>query len=135
MSMSTARAAQAYQTTIVQSRSPLELIVMLYDGALRFLTEAKGAVESRDLVAKRNAISRALAIISELQSSLNFADGGELAVTLDGLYTHINGRLLEANMHIDPAPIDEVLELLGPLRESWHTIAIEASEGNAGERP
>ena len=132
MSTSTARAAQAYQTTMVQSRSPLELVVMLYDGVIRFLTEAKGAVESRDLVAKRRAISRALAIISELQSSLNFADGGEIAVTLDGLYTRMNGRLLEANMHIDAAPIDEVLGLLGPLRESWSDIAIVATQTDAG---
>ena len=132
MSTSTARAARAYQATMVRSRSPLELVVMLYEGAIRFLTEAKGAIERRDLVVKRDAISRALAIISELQSSLNFADGGDVAVTLDGLYTHMNGQLLEANMHIDAAPIDEVLGLLGPLRESWHTIATQATQTAAG---
>jgi flagellar protein FliS len=117
---------------MVQSRSPLELVVMLYDGVTRFLNEAKSAVEARDLVTKRHAISRALAIISELQSSLNFAEGGDIAVKLDGLYTHMNGRLLEANMHIDAAPIDEVLELLVPLRESWSAIGAEAAQTEAG---
>lgn len=118
-----ARGASAYIQTQVQSRSPLELVVMLYDGALRFLTEARNAMEQQDMARKRQGMSRALAILSELQSTLNMEQGGEMAVQLDALYTYLNGRMLDASMKNDPAAIDECLKLLGTLRGAWAEIA------------
>jgi len=118
-----ARAAQAYLQTHVQSRSPLELVVMLYDGLLRFLGDAGSAIDGGDLAGKRDGISKALAVLSELQSTLNMEQGGHLATSLDALYTYVNGRLLEATMQNDRAPLDESARLLGPLREAWAEIA------------
>ena len=117
------RAAQAYLQTHVQSRSPLELVVMLYDGLLRFLGDAGGAIDGGDLPAKRDAISKALAVLSELQSTLNMEQGGEVATSLDALYTYVNGRLLDASMQNDRAPLDESARLLRTLREAWAEIA------------
>jgi flagellar protein FliS len=77
------RGAEAYRQTHVQSRSPLELVVMLYDGALRYLGETEEAMQRGDLVAKRDALSRVFAILSELQSTLNIEQGGETAASLD----------------------------------------------------
>jgi flagellar protein FliS len=118
-----ARAAQAYYQTQIQSQSPVELVVMLYDGALRFLQMAADATRRNDLVAKREGISRSMAILAELQNTLNLQEGGEVAQSLDGLYTYITDRLLEANAKKDPAPMDEAIRLLRPVRDAWAQIA------------
>jgi flagellar secretion chaperone FliS len=118
-----ARAAQTYYQTQIQSQSPLELVVLLYDGAIRFLQVAADATRRNDLVAKREGMSRSMAILAELQNTLNLQEGGEVAHSLDRLYTYITGRLLDANVKKDPAPIDEVIRLLRPLRDAWAEIA------------
>jgi flagellar protein FliS len=118
-----ARGAEAYRQTHVQSRSPLELIVMLYDGALRFLRETEDAMRRGDLIAKRDALSRVFAILSELQSTLNIEQGGETAASLDSLYTYMIHRLTEANLQLQPAPVQEVITLLSGLRDAWATVA------------
>ncbi|MGE3276383.1 MAG: flagellar export chaperone FliS [Vicinamibacterales bacterium] len=118
-----ARAASAYQQTHVQSRSPLELVVMLYDGVLRFAGEAQAALERHDLAAKRDAISRTLAIVSELQNTLDMERGGDIARSLDGLYAYANSKLLEANMQNDPARLAEVVKVFTTLREAWSELA------------
>jgi flagellar protein FliS len=123
MQASMVRAAQAYRQTEVQSRSPLELVVMLYDGALRFMNGAREAIVKNDPVAKRTEISRALEIVSELQSTLNMREGGEVARSLDILYSWVHRRLVEANMHNDPEAIDESRRVLMPLREAWMELA------------
>lgn len=118
-----ARAASVYQQTHVQSRSPVELVAMLYDGLLRFLGEARDAIGRGDLVIKREKISRALAIIAELQNTLNMREGGEIATSLDALYTYVNGQLLDANMHHTTAGVEEAIKVLSPLREAWSQLA------------
>lgn len=118
-----ARAAQAYLQTHVQSRSPLELVVMLYDGLLRFLGDAGTAIDGGDLSGKRDGISKALAVLSELQSTLNMEQGGDVATSLDALYTYVNGRLLEASMQNQRAPLEESATLLRTLRDAWAEIA------------
>jgi len=117
------RGLDAYRTTQVQSRTPLELVVMLYDGALRFIGVARDAVERRDIPARRDSLSRALAIVSELQSTLNLEAGGEIAASLDGLYDYINERLINAAMKNSVEPLDEARKVLETLRDGWSTIA------------
>jgi flagellar secretion chaperone FliS len=123
MTPTLARGAQAYHQTHVQSRSPLELVVMLYDGALRLLEQAAMAMDARDMATKAEAMSRAMSIIAELQSTLNMQEGGAVAAQLDGLYAHMTARLLDANSQRQRAPIDEVIGLLRPLRDAWSQIA------------
>jgi flagellar protein FliS len=119
-----AKAVGAYQQVNVQSRSPLELVVMLYDGAVRFSGEARDAVSNNNPAARREAVSRALAVVAELQNSLNMSDGGDIARSLDGLYAYISGRLVDGNLRNDIGPFDEVIRLLKPLREAWGQIAV-----------
>ena len=117
------KGAQAYLQTQVQSRTPVELVVMLYDGAIKFLGQAREAMVNRDLVTKRHALSRGMAIVQELQNMLNMDAGGEVADRLDGLYTYILGRCFEANAKLDPAGLDEAVKLLTPLRDAWAAVA------------
>jgi flagellar secretion chaperone FliS len=123
MQQTLARGAQAYYQTQVQSRSPLELVVMLYDGALRFLQQTVDAMQRGDLVAKRDSLSRAMAIVTELHGMLDLEQGGEVAASLDSLYTYMIERLTTANQQRDPAPVAEVIRLLTGLREAWSQIA------------
>jgi flagellar protein FliS len=113
----------AYRSTQVQSRTPLELVVMLYDGALRFIGAARDAVERRDIPARREALDRAMAIVSELQSTLNMEAGGDVAANLDRLYDYVNDRLITAAMKNSVEPLDEARKVLDTLRDGWSTIA------------
>lgn len=126
-----ARGLETYRQTQVQSRTPLELVVMLYDGALRFLSAARDAIDRRDVRARRDALDRTLAILSELQSTLNIQEGGQIAAELDRLYAYANLRLLEAAMHNDGNAVDEVRRILEILRDGWNTIATQAPAGAA----
>src|SRR5262245_56495791 len=101
------RAAQAYRRVESESRSPLELVVMLYDGALRFLGEAADAAARGDLRARSHAVSRVLAIVAELQNTLDLEKGGAVADQLDDLYTYITSRLIDVALKKDVTAIDE----------------------------
>jgi flagellar secretion chaperone FliS len=126
--MSVQRGLTTYRQTQVQSRTPLELVVMLYDGALKFLHQAREAIERGDIAARRDASSRAITIISELQSTLNMEQGGELAQRLDELYIYVNGRIIAAAAENSVAPLDDATRVLNVLRDSWVTIATPATD-------
>lgn len=119
------KGAQAYLQTQVQSRTPMELVVMLYDGAIKFLGQARDTMAAGDMVGKRQALSRGLAIVQELQNMLNMEAGGEVAERLDGLYTYIQGRCYDANAQRDAAGLDEAVRLLTPLRDAWAALATQ----------
>jgi flagellar protein FliS len=120
---SIAKGAAAYRRIEAESRSPLELVVMLYDGALRFVGEAKQAHTRGDLRARGHAISRCLAIIAELQSTLNVDQGGAIAEELDRLYHYVNTRLVDVSVKQDVAALDEIHRLLSTIRDAWAGIA------------
>jgi len=117
------RGAEAYRRMAVETRSPMELVVMLYDGALRFLEEARGAIARRDVAARAEAVSRALAILTELQGTLDVKQGGEIADRLDGLYAFSISRLLDLTAKQDATAIDDIVKVLKPLRDSWAQLA------------
>lgn len=96
---------------------------MLYDGALASLARTRTAIEQRDLRAKGAAMAKTMAIVHELQNTLNFEDGRELAVALDSLYTFVMGRLVDANIRLDPAPLDDAERVLVSLRDGWAQAA------------
>ena len=127
MTPTMARGADAYYQTHVQSRSPLELVVMLYDGALRFLDQAAEAMDRGDMASKAMALSKAFAILAELQNTLNVKDGGDVARQLDALYSHMHDRLVAANVERSSAPIRDVMKLLTPLRDAWSQVATPAA--------
>jgi flagellar protein FliS len=124
MPMPAAHGASTYrQVQVESSQSPLELVVMLYDGALASLAQARAALERGDLASKGRAMSKALSIVGHLQGTLNMEDGREVAHELDRLYIYITERLIEANLKRTLAPLDESIRLLETLRDAWAAIA------------
>lgn len=96
---------------------------MLYDGALRFSRDARSAIVNGGVRQRRDAISRALAIVSELQCTLDMEAGGELSRRLDGLYAFVLDRLIEASSGRSVEPIDEAIRVLASLQEAWSAVA------------
>jgi len=125
-----ARGAAIYQQTAVRCGTPLELVVKLYDAAIMNIVKARDALAIGDLRAKRDGVSRALAVVSELQNSLDLKAGGDLANSLDSLYTYVTGRIVEFNVKRDVKAIDEAHQLLSTLRDGWQRIAA----GRAGQQ-
>jgi flagellar protein FliS len=123
MSALAPRGIDSYRQTEIQSRSPLELVVMLYDGALRFTADARDAMVRRDIRARQQHLSRAMAIVSELQSTLDMETGGEVAEHLDKLYGFVRDRLIDASVNQDLQPLDEARRVLTTLREGWLAIS------------
>ena len=128
MSAFPAPGSNPYLRTQIQSRTPLELVVMLYDGAIRFTRDAHEAIGRRDIARRGEAISRAMAIISELQNTLNMTAGGAIATELDRLYTYVRERLLDASFRQDARPLDDALKVLLTLREGWTEIAAQPTQ-------
>lgn len=119
MSAFVTRGIHSYRRTEAQSRTPLELVVMLYDGALRFSKDARDAIVRRDIARRAQSISRMLDIVSELQSTLDMDNGGEIASSLDRLYVFVRDRLLEASFAQDVRPLDDAVRVLTTLRDGW----------------
>lgn len=110
-----------YRQTQVETAGPLELIIMMYDGAIRFCNQAKGAIQEDNYNEANRLLQRAQDIVDELNFSLNM-EAGEIANRLRSLYDFINSKLIEANVNKDPALIDQMVELLTELRSSWSEL-------------
>jgi flagellar protein FliS len=118
------RAVNPYQQTQVTTATPERLLIMLYDGAIRFVSLAREGIEVGDRVKKLESISRALAIITYLSDTLDHNAGWEQSQELDALYAYMAGALTRANVGNQTEPLKVVLSLLAGLRETW----IEAIE-------
>ncbi len=126
-------AQQQYVTTQVGTADRLQLVIMLYDGAISFLGQAKEKMAARDAAGKGLLIGRALDIIAELNASLNFQAGQELATNLFHLYNFMTGHLTKANQNWDLAALDEVVAMLTQLREAWMEVAQRSRRGEVEE--
>ncbi len=112
--------------TGVMGASPHRLIVMLYQGARQAIAQARMHLQQGNIAARGEAIGKAIEIVgSGLQQSLNLEAGGEIAERLDGLYTYMTRRLLDANIKQSEAMLVEVDRLLAKLEEAWIGIAPE----------
>ena len=112
----------AYQQAAVGTQSRGRLIVMLYDGAIKFLKLAVRELEAQNYEAKGQYINRAQDIINELNAVLDTEAGGEIAENLRKLYVFMGRRLSQANAKRDPQMIQEVIGLLNELNQSWKTV-------------
>lgn len=112
-------AAAKYRGVQVATCSPIQLLVMLYDGVLRFIGEADDAMGKKDRARAGERIGKALAILEELSATLDVEQAPELCSTLLGLYTFSRAHLLEANLHQDNARLADVVAVMTPLREAF----------------
>jgi len=116
-------ALEAYKQTAVTTASKGRLIVMLYDGAIKFLRLAIKEMEAENYAAKGQYINRAQDIISELNAVLDMESGGEISKNLRSLYLFMKRHLMVANARRDPKMVQEVIGLLDELNQGWKTIA------------
>ncbi len=122
--MSVAGYAKTYQTQSILTASPGHLVLMLYDGCLKFISLAKEGFTMPESNPRRFELinlnlQKAQNIIIELQNNLNKDAGGDLAVTLDRLYDYYTRRLFEANLHKRMEPVVEVERFVKELRDAW----------------
>jgi len=120
-----------YQQAQVETASPTRLVVLLYDGAIRFCSRALEAMEAKDLPAQNTNLIKAQKIVGELMASLNKETGGEVAGNLNRVYPYLLEQLVEANLHDRPDIVEGVLALLRDLRESWAEVDRLAAGGQA----
>ena len=129
-------ASALYQETSargsVEGADRHQLTTMLFDGVIDRINQARGAIRRGDVPAKGMHFSRAHAIVTELRGSLDHAQGGALAGRLDALYDYVSRRLLHAQLNNDERAIDEVVDLLTPVRDAWRQIRNEflATQGS-----
>jgi flagellar protein FliS len=109
--------------------SPSQLVVMLYDEALKNLETAIAAVETGEIEKRCIAVNRAIEIVSHLYLTLDAEQGGEIAEKLGAIYAFVLTRLPRVNLRNDAEAAHEVIRLLQPMRESWRELdlRIEAS--------
>ena len=110
-------AAEAYKRQQVLTATPEALTLMLYNGALRFMTEGRDAIERKDYEEANNSLQKAQNIITEFRVTLNMEY--EIAHQLLPLYNYVYDRLVEANMRSDVKPLDEAKNIITELRDAW----------------
>ena len=116
---------QAYRETQIKTANQGTLIVMLYDGALRFVNTAIEKIEScpDQLDAISNYIIKTQDVITELMVSLDLEKGGEVAANLFRIYVFLNQQLIEGNLKKEVDPLRRVKDMLSDLREAWSEVA------------
>ena len=121
--------AKSYKAQSVQTASPGKLVLMLFDGYLRFTTAAVKSFEETDLTKKNEGINnnliKAQNIVTELQSSLDMSVPGELPGTLYRLYDYVLHQLQQSNLQKKPEPIAEADKVIAELREAWAEMLVQ----------
>ncbi len=113
---------EAYLESRILSADPLELISLLYQGALDSVHDARKHLSEGDIPARTQAIAKVTDILAELEGSLNHQAGGSISRGLADLYQYMRLRLLEANIRRDDAMLGEVQSLLATMAEGWRAI-------------
>ena len=120
--MSNLAPPRAYRESAVLSAQPEQLIVMLYDGARRFLGQAAIAMGEGQVELAHRKLRRTEDILLHLREVLDMEQGGEIAIRLQSIYMFCQSYLLKARLDRDPAKIDRVSAMLGELRDAWAAI-------------
>jgi len=113
-----------YEDTAVTTQNQGRLVVMLYDGAIKFLNKAVIDMQTGDLEAKSKNIQRAKDIIFELNTVLDLEAGGEVAQNLRKIYNFMNAHLTQANIENDVKMTYEVIGILKKVNEGWRAVAL-----------
>lgn len=124
--MTNAQGSKAYQqiniASEVENASPHRLVSMLFEGAIRQLAVAKGAIERKDPATKGEAISKAIAIVGELEGSLKDKETNEVSGNLSRLYDYMIRTLTQANIESSTEKLNEVGQLIIEIKSGWDAI-------------
>jgi flagellar protein FliS len=113
---------ELYLESRILSADPVELIQILYEHAIKFVREARGALAAGDIVGRSKAISRTIGILGELEGSLDKEAGGSISKNLAALYRYMRKRLTVANLKQEDGPLAEVESLIETLGGAWQAI-------------
>ncbi len=127
-----ARAGEQYLRNSVLTATPEQLQMMLYDGAIRFATQARETIQSRDIEQTHNLLTRAQRILVELQNGLRPEMAPEICRQMAGLYSFVYRRLIDANVNKDVAALDEALQILNHMRETWILLMEKLRQERSG---
>jgi flagellar secretion chaperone FliS len=125
----------AYGKVANAETNPLQQIIMLYEGAIKFLRLAAADIVVGDVAAKAEHTTRALDIINYLQSVLDFERGGDVAPALDLFYTSLMLQILKASATLDGNLMEQAAEMLQPVREAWAAQAPAPAFAVMGQPP
>ena len=119
-------AINRYQAVKVKTASPGEVLVMLYDGTIRFLGEARDAMKAGERARSGEKIDRAFAILSELLSTLRPEVAPELCEQLSGVYRFCMDQITQANLKQEPKLLDDCIRVLEPIRDGYREAVAQA---------
>lgn len=119
---------QQVNKTTAQEASPYKLVAMLFQKLLDNIATAKGAIAQQDYAKKGSELSNAISIIGVLEASLDFEQGGEISLNLASLYQFCSEQLLEASNNNDIEKLNEVAQILIPIKSGWDAIPLENQE-------
>lgn len=108
----------AYAQNNIITAPPEKLVLMLYEGALSFIDQAKETIEQGETARTNYLLSRSQKIINELRANLNF-EAGDFAINLERLYEYMHFRLIQANIKKDTAILSEISDLLSEIKDAW----------------
>ena len=112
----------------ILSADPHQVIVMMYDGLLESIAQAKGAIERKDLDNKSRLMTKAVNILTALQNALDKDSQPEISNNFDVLYTHCINILNDVNVSLETKGLDDVHSFIKPLRDAWKEIPAEEKE-------
>lgn len=122
-------AYQTYQKNQVETAAPEKLVIILYDGLIRFLSAAEDDINNKKMESAHENIIRAQDIINELRNNLDFKAGG-IADSLYAIYDYIYRKLVQANLKKTTSPIREASDLIKELRSAWKEAVLQYSSEN-----
>lgn len=118
----------AYANSKISTASPAELTLMLYEGAIKFCNVAIMAIEQKDITKAHTNIMKAQDIIDEFQATLDHRYA--VAKDFDNVYRYLKRRLIQANIKKDTEILEEVLEHLRTMRDTWKEVMRLTQNGN-----
>ncbi len=120
--MGAAVAYSAYRRSEIETLTPRDLLVKLFEGLERFIEQTSLAIDNHHVELATTNCRRVRDILFELQSTLNFEDGGDIAKHLDALYTFMTIEVIEAGLKKDAARLRQLQRVIRPLKEGWQGI-------------
>ena len=129
------RFRKEYRHNEIATSSQGKLIIMMYEGAVKFVNLAIEGVDNKDLSKKGIYINKAHDIINELSLALDMKKGGEIAQKLESLYQFILHQLTLANIKSDRKALESILNVLTPLLEAWTKLLTKSNNNNTNNTP
>jgi len=122
-----------YRRNEISTSSQGRLIIMMYEGAIKFATMAIQSIDKGDIAGQGKYINKTHDVINELSLALDLKKGGEVALRLESLYQYMLSQLTLANIKSDRKALETVIKILGPLAEAWEQLFNASTNTGQGD--